>query len=400
MLVSSIAQSSFAVAFAAPAPAASVSVTAYLIELAPLSTGVFATVATTTSTGATVGSLAAGTTYTIRVSALLSGGAFVLSPASLALGVTTATATTAGGAQYPSPAVAGAAAPAVASIATGAVTLAWADLFKPVGGYAISSYELQVAYDGAAFATVYSGAATAFTYTATQNLTAATLTARVRALSAATATASAFVALPIATSAPSVCLNGGVPTGDGRCQCAPAYLGPDCAIAGGIVTRLAPALTLTSKVVDAVIHLRLETRAPAGPDRWFGIAVGVTGGDGMSGGDFMMVSTDGGGGMWTVSDRYASAQAAPALDASQDLANAVVWASAGGGRVATFSRLLVTRDTQQDKPIVAGLVPVRYNISVEDAERNSACKQADIFHNSTYCLLHDSISLFLSEQEK
>ncbi len=210
--------------------------------------------------------------------------------ASLAVNVTTATASIAGEAQYPPPIIAAAPTAATASAASGTVTLAWSGLFQAVGGYAISSYELQVAYNGAAFATVYAGAATSFVYTATQNLTAANLTARVRCLSAAVSAASAFVALPITVALPSACLNAcsGALQGAcvaGQCRCAPAYLGPDCSVAGGIVTRLSPALTLTSKVdaAAATVHFRLATAAPAGAAAWFGIGVGATG-DGMTGG--------------------------------------------------------------------------------------------------------------------
>jgi hypothetical protein len=287
VLVSAISQTGFAVAFTASATAG---VTGYVIEIAPLSTGVFASAATVAGTSATVGTLTAGTAYSVRVSAT-SGSSSSL--ASLSVNVTTATASAAGTTQYPPPLATVSAAPAAAtaSAASGNVTLAWTSLFQAVGGYAIASYELQVAYNGAAFTTAYSGAATSFVYTATQNLTVANLTARVRCLAAATNAASAFVALPITVAPlsppPSVCLNACSGQGAcvaGQCQCTAAFLGPDCSVAGGNITQLSPALTMTSKVVGSSIHIRLATAAPAGASSWFGIGVGITGSDGMTGG--------------------------------------------------------------------------------------------------------------------
>lgn len=424
VLVSAITQTGFAVAYTASATAG---VTGYVIEVAPVSTGVFASVATPVGTTATISSLTVGTAYVVRVSATSGGSS---SPASLSVDVTTATPTVAGTTQYPPPLATVSAAPAAASAsaASGAVTLAWTGLFQAVGGYAIASYELQVAYNGAAFTTAYTGAATSFAYTATQNLTAATLTARVRCLAATTNAASAFVALPITVAPlsppPSSCLNAcsGAAQGTcvaGQCRCTAAFLGPDCSVTGGAVTQLSPALTMTSKVAGGSIHFRLATAAPAGAAAWFGIGVGITGGDGMTGGvltvfvcialmkfealsskltefgcldlirdlhslvsppgDFMLAGTDGSSGgatVWTVKDWYASAQTTPVLDASQDLTSAVVWSPAAGGRVATFSRQLATGDAAQDKPIVAGLMPLSWAIGTGAAVSAS-------FHGAT-----------------
>jgi hypothetical protein len=93
----------------------------------------------------------------------------------------------------------------------------------------------------------------------------------------------------------------------------------------------------------------------------------------------MLASTDGSSGgatVWTVKDWYASAQTTPVLDASQDLASAVVWSPAAGGRVATFSRLLATGDAAQDKPIGAGLMPLSWAIGTASAVSAS-------FHGAT-----------------